>query len=244
LHYTLIVDDVPNYFEILALRNCSRWFSGGSVIMFTVRDESLLKHYLLDSVYRIELMNANKSLELLSWHAFREAKPKEEYNDLAKAVVAYCGGLPLALEVIGNSLFERTKEKWNTVIFELKKIPPHNVIEKLKISFNGLRNEMEKEFFLDVCCFFIGKGIAYATKILNACGVDVDTGIRVLIERGLIKVKNNKFGMHPLLREMGREIICEISGKESGKNSELWFDKDVEYALPDNTVRNILYLWF
>ncbi|XP_027906265.1 disease resistance protein RPS4B-like isoform X3 [Vigna unguiculata] len=55
--------------------------------------------------------------------------------------------------------------------------------------------------------FFVGKDRAYVREILNGCGVDADSGIRVLIDRNLIKLKrNNTFGMHPLLQEMGREI--------------------------------------
>jgi len=145
--------------------------------------------YQPDSVFRVKLMNEKESLELLSWHAFREPKPKEEYNELAKRVVHYCGGLPLALEVIGSCLFERTKEEWHSVLFKLEKIPSHNAEQKLKIGFDGLRNQIEKDLFLHVCCFFVGKGRTYATKILNGCGVDADSGIRVLIERSLIKVK-------------------------------------------------------
>jgi len=231
----IVLDDVTDLDTLLDLRAC---FSGGTVIIITTRDESLLRIYSVDSVFRVKLMNANESLELLSWHAFREAKPKEGYNDLAEGVAAYCEGLPLALEVIGSSLFERAKEEWNSILFTLAKIPQHDVEQKLKISFDGLRNEMEKDLFLDICCFFVGKGRVYVTKILNSCGVDADSGIRFLMERNLLKVqKNNKFGMHPLLREMGITITREISGKEPWKNSRLWFDKDAEYTLIENRVR-------
>ena len=57
----------------------------------------------------MEEMDENKSLELFSWHAFGEAKPTEEFDELARNVVAYCGGLPLALEVLGSYLNERNK---------------------------------------------------------------------------------------------------------------------------------------
>jgi len=122
-------------------------------------------------------------------------------------------------------------------LLELEKIPPRDIQRKLKISFNGLRNEMEKDLFLDVCSSFVGKGRAYVTKILNGCGVDAESGIRVLIDRSLIKVKrNNKLGMHPLIQQMGREIIHASSRKQSGKNSQPWF-ANATYVLTDNTVR-------
>ncbi|KOM28322.1 hypothetical protein LR48_Vigan521s001000 [Vigna angularis] len=68
--------------------------------------------------------------------------------------------------------------------------------------------------------------------------VDADSGIRVLMERNLIKVKrNNKFGMHPLLQEMGIAIFREISGERRWKNGQLLFDGDAEYALKVNAER-------
>ncbi|XP_022641633.1 TMV resistance protein N [Vigna radiata var. radiata] len=244
----IVLDDVNEHCP-LDIWESRGWFGEGSVIIITTRDEDLLRKHEVRSVFRIDLMNENQSLELLSWHAFREAKPKTEYIDLAKRVVARCGGLPLALEVIGSSLFERTKEEWKTVVSKLDNIPQHEVLQKLKISFDSLHNQMEKDLFLDVCCFFVGKGKAYVRKILNGCGVDADSGIRVLIERNLIKVKKkNRLGVHPLLRKMGREVILEISRKEPRNKNQLWLDKDMHHALLENTLfssqeNKIIHRW-
>ena len=240
----IVLDDVSKFHASLLLK-WREWFSGETVIIITTRDVDLPRILQVDSVFPLQLMNENESLELLSWHAFGEAKPKDEYNYLAKSVVSHCGGLPLALEVIGNCLFERTKEEWNSVLLKLEIIPMHHIRQKLKISFDGLRNEMEKDLFLDVCCSFVGKGRSYVTKILNGCGVDADTGIRVLIESSLIKIKkNDKLGMHPLLQEMGREIISEISEEEFWmERRRLQFD-DAEYVLTDNSVRTFFIYAF
>jgi len=235
----LVLDDLNKYGQLDLWGSSSR-FGEGTVIIITARDEDLPSMLQVDSVFRMIPMNRNESLELLSWHAFREEKPKLEYNFRAQEVVAYCGGLPLSLEVIGSYLYERTKEEWNRVLLKLKKIPKLKFDQILKISFDGLANQIEKDLFLHVCCFFVGKSRANVTKILNGCGVDPDSGIRVLIKSNLIKVKeNNKLGMHPLLLEMGREIIRQISTKKPGKNSQLWwFDKDDRYSWSENTVRS------
>ena len=220
----IILDDVPEFHEPL-VRRWSYLFERGTVIIITTRHENL---YQANSIFQVKLMNLIESLELLSWHAFREAKPKEEYHSLAKRVVAYCGGLPLTLEVIGSYLYERTEEEWISALFKLVKIPQHDVERQLKISFDGLHNEMEKDLFLHVSYSFVGKGRAFVKKILNGSGIDVDSGIRVLIERSLIQVnKNNTLGMHSLLQQMGTEIIRQISGEQLGENSQLWFDKTV-----------------
>ena len=225
----IVLDDVPEFDDASLVWECRHWLSGGSVIIITTRDEDLPSIHQVDTVFRMNLMNAEESLELFSWHAFREAKPKEEYRDLAERVVAGCGGLPLALEVIGTCLGEskNANAERNRLVLTLYNIPQPEVSHILKISIDGLPSQMVKDLFLDVCCFFVGKGRAYVTKILNGCGVAADSGIRVLIERNLIKVKkNNKLGMHPLIQQMGRDI------HES--SSSAWFSK---FVLTNNTVR-------
>ena len=79
----IVIDDVPEFNGQL-LWECCHWFGGGSVIIITTRPDNLVRIYEADSVLQVKLMNANESLELLSWHAFREAKPKQEYRVLPK----------------------------------------------------------------------------------------------------------------------------------------------------------------
>ncbi|KAL2330862.1 hypothetical protein Fmac_018443 [Flemingia macrophylla] len=233
----IVVDDVTEFEQLKALFGNCKWIGGGSVVIITTRDIHLLKLLKVDFVYKMEEMDENESLKLFSLHAFGEAETREDLNELARKVVAYCRGLPLALEVLGSYLRDRTKKVWESVLLRLEKIPDDQVQKKLRISFDGLSNSLEKDIFLDICCFFIGKNRAYVTEILNGCGLYADIGITVLIERSLINVeKNNKLGMHPLLRDMGRDIICESSRTtEPGKWSRLWFEEDVLDVLKRNT---------
>jgi hypothetical protein len=204
-----LLDDVSELEQFNAL--CERNSVGpGSIIIITTRDLCVLNILEVDFIYEAEGLNASESLELFCGHAFRKAIPTKDFLILSRYVVAYCGGIPLALEVLGSYLLKRRKEEWQSVLSKLEKIPNDQINEKLKISFDGLSDRMEKNIFLDVCCFFIGKDRAYVTKILNGCGLHADIGITVLIERSLIKVeKNKKLGMHALLRDMGREIVRE-----------------------------------
>ncbi|KAL2330861.1 hypothetical protein Fmac_018442 [Flemingia macrophylla] len=232
----VVLDDVTEFAQLKALCGNCKWIGVGSVVIITTRDIRLLKLLEVDFVYKMEEMDENESLELFSLHAFGEAEPREDLYELARKVVAYCRGLPLALEVLGSYLINRTKNVWESVLLKLEKIPNDQVQKKLRISFDGLSDLLEKDIFLDICCFFIGKDRAYVTEILNGCGLCADIGITVLIERSLIKVeRNNKLGMHPLLRDMGREIIRESSRTEPGKWSRLWFEKDVLDVLTRNT---------
>ncbi|XP_047175592.1 disease resistance protein RUN1-like [Vigna umbellata] len=231
----IVLDDVNEINQLKQLCGSGKWFRAGSVIIITTRHLDLLYQQKVDYVYEMDELNENDSVELFSWHAFREAKPRENFNKLARSAVAYCGGLPLALEVLGSYLSKRSENEWRSVLSKLEIIPNTQIQNILRISFDGLR-EKEKDIFLDVCCFFIGKDRGYVTEILNGCGLDADFGIKVLIKRGLLKIeKKNKLGMHHLLRDMGREIVRQTSTMQPGKRSRLWLPKDVLDVLTKNT---------
>ncbi|KAK7286727.1 hypothetical protein RJT34_21938 [Clitoria ternatea] len=232
----VVLDDVSNYKQVEALCANRKWIGQGSVMIITTRDVRILQILQVDHVFEMMAMNESESLELFSWHAFKEARPTRDFIALSRHAVTYCGGLPLALEVLGSYLYGRRIQEWESVLSKLKRIPNDFVHEKLKISYDGLLDYTEKNIFLDICCFFIGMDRAYVTTILNDCGFHSEIGISVLIEKGLIKIeKNNKLGMHDLLRDMGREIIRQSSPEEPEKRSRLWACEDVLDVLKEQT---------
>ncbi|XP_054780308.1 disease resistance protein RPV1-like isoform X2 [Prosopis cineraria] len=235
------LDNVDKLEQLNALSGSREWYGQGSRIIITTRDQHLLNVLRVDCVYKMEIMGQNESIELFSWHAFKQAGPKEDFARLSRNIVAYSGGLPLALEVLGSYLFDREVIEWKNALEKLKRIPNNEIQNKLKISFDGLNDEMEKEIFLDIACFFIGKDRNDVTQILNGCGVFADIGISVLKERSLVTIdRSNKLGMHDLLRDMGREIIREQSPKEPGERSRLWFHGDVQAVLSKCTGTNAI----
>ncbi|KAK4269987.1 hypothetical protein QN277_023077 [Acacia crassicarpa] len=226
----VVLDDVDNVEQLNALSGEGKWFLSGSRIIITTRDERLLRFLNVDAnhVYRMKNMDESESIELFSWHAFRQSSPKEGYVELSRNIVAYSGGLPLALEILGCHLLNTPVIEWESVLDKLKKFPDDQIQKKLKISFDGLNSDTEREIFLDIACFFIGMDRNDVTQILNASGFSADHGISVLVERSLVTIdENNKLGMHDLLRDMGREIIRKESPKGFGKRSRLWFYEDV-----------------
>ncbi|KAI9077644.1 hypothetical protein K1719_040419 [Acacia pycnantha] len=234
----VVLDDVDKVEQLNALSGSVKWFGPGSMIIITTRDEHLLRFLNVDTdhVYRVMNMDKSESIELFSWHAFRQPSPREGFVELSRNIVAYSGGLPLALEILGCYLFEREATEWKSVLEKLKKIPNDQILKKLKISFDGLNDDMEKEIFLDISCFFIGMDRNDVTQILNASGFFADIGISVLVKKSLVTVdEKNKLDMHDLLRDMGREIIRERSPKDFGKRSRLWFHEDVIDVLSKHT---------
>ncbi|KAL0002286.1 hypothetical protein SO802_016067 [Lithocarpus litseifolius] len=233
----VIVDDVDQQEQLNAIARSREWFGAGSRIIITTRDEQLLKNLEVDGVYIAKEMDDSESLELFSWHAFRNSYPTEDYMDVSRSVVAYSGGLPLALEVLGSFLFERSMPEWKSALEKLERIPQDKVQEKLRISFDALGDSTVKDIFLDISCFFIGMDKNYVVQILDGCGFFAVIGIGVLIQRCLLTVgERNKIMMHDLLRDMGREIIRENHPKEPGKCSRVWLHEDVSDILTNEEV--------
>uniref|UniRef100_A0A2N9HQ95 Uncharacterized protein n=1 Tax=Fagus sylvatica TaxID=28930 RepID=A0A2N9HQ95_FAGSY len=82
----------------------------GSRIIITSRDKQLLaKHCLI--LYPAMGLDNDEALELFSWKAFEKPYPEEDYLELSKAFVEYAKGLPLALAVLGSSLFGEDKDR-------------------------------------------------------------------------------------------------------------------------------------
>ncbi|XP_021813532.1 TMV resistance protein N-like [Prunus avium] len=228
----VIIDDTDRVDQLNALAANRNWFGPGSRIIITTRDEHLLKQLEVDAIYLAPEMNETEALELLSWHAFKNSYPKEGYYELSKSVVAYCGGLPLALQVLGSFLVGRSVPEWKSVLEKLKRSPHHEIHEKLRISFDGLNDDNERDIFLDISCFFIGMDKNNVNQILDGCDFSAEIGMSVLLQRCLVTVsETNKLMMHDLIRDMGREIVREKFPKEHGKRTRLWHYKDVADVL-------------
>ena len=236
----LVLDDVNQLEQLKALCGSREWFGPGSRIIITTRDMHLLRFCRVYQMYTIEEMDKTESLKLFSWHAFKQPSPIKDYATHSTDVIAYSGGLPLALEVLGSYLFDCEISEWHNVLEKLKCIPHDQVQEKLKVSFHGLKDFTEKQIFLDIACFFIGMDKKDVIQILNGCGFFADVGIKVLVERALVTIDNrNKLRMHDLLRDMGRQIIYEEAPSDPEKRSRLWRHEEVFDILEKLKVREL-----
>ncbi|CAJ2665816.1 unnamed protein product [Trifolium pratense] len=232
----IILDDVNTLEQLNALCGSHKWFGSGSRIIITTRDMNLLRGSRVDQLYPMKGMDESESIELFSWHAFKQASPTKDFAEISRNVVEYSGGLPLALEVLGSYLFDREVTEWKSVIDKLKRIPNDQVHKKLKISYDSLSDDTVKEIFLDIACFFIGMDRNDVMLILNGCGLFAEIGLSILVERCLVIVDyNNILRMHHLLRDMGREIVREKSPEELEERCRLWFPEDVLHILSEQT---------
>ncbi|KAF3647372.1 putative dehydrodolichyl diphosphate synthase 2-like [Capsicum annuum] len=218
-----ILDDVNHREQLEYLVGGKEWFGKGSRIILTARDRHLLISHVGDNVYEVQLLSEDEALELFSRHAFKEKTPKEDFMELSRQVVEYAGGLPLALKVLGSSVYGRNKGLWRDIIDRLKEIPNDDVLGKLKIGLDGLKKD-EMRIFLDIACLYNNRPVYYVEQILKSCGIHM-VGISRLIEKSLLSVSSyeyNYFKMHNLIREMGENVL-----REEYRNSRIWLPKEV-----------------
>ncbi|XP_058190552.1 disease resistance protein RPV1-like [Rhododendron vialii] len=221
----------------LALVGQQDWFTPGSKIIITTRLESLINAHENYIVYRPKKLSIDESLELFSWHAFGQKHPKESHMDLSKMFVQHGGGLPLALKVFGSSVRWKDTDVWESMLQKLEGTSDASILEKLEISFDSLKDNHDKNIFLDIACFFVGEKKKETITILDGCdNYSALVGIHNLVDRNLltINIRNGTLEMHQLLQDMGKQIVCRESNYPE-KRSRIWHPKESFNILREKT---------
>ncbi|CAN6839884.1 unnamed protein product [Brassica oleracea] len=230
----VVLDNVEDVKQLHSTAIDWSCFGPGSRIIITSRNKHLLEQLGVVNIYSPDALNGKESLELVSWHSFRTEKPPADFRQLSEKLVEYCGGLPLAMEILGAFLFKRSISEWRSTLELLKQTPNADIQAKLQISFDTLDPE-QKDIFLDISCFFIGMDKDYVNCILDGCKLYPDIGLTVLKERFLVTVRDNRLVMHGLLREMGRNIVRGTSRNHCERWSRLWDPDDAIDVLANNS---------
>ncbi|MFS7959135.1 putative TIR domain, P-loop containing nucleoside triphosphate hydrolase [Helianthus anomalus] len=229
----VVLDDVDDLEQLEALAGSHDWFGEGSRIIITTRDKHLLSSRAHTNIYEVSLLSYYEAIKLFNRHAYYKDKPIEDYEKLSLRVVSYAGGLPLALKVLGSFLYDKDKDEWKSTLAKLKSIPEEKVMERLKISYDGLE-PYQKDLFLDIACFMrrccSQSDLDRAMMVLDACNLHPVIGIKVLEQKSLIKVsKYGEFEMHDLIEEMAHYIVRGEHPNNLEKYSRIWKWKDLEY---------------
>ncbi|KAG7944396.1 hypothetical protein I3843_15G099300 [Carya illinoinensis] len=233
----LILDDVDELVQLENLAGDRAWFGLGSRIIITTRDQRLLDNAKVDSKHEVMILDDSEALQLFSLHAVGKDEPSDEYVDLAKQVIQYAKGLPLALAVLGSDLKGKSAYQWKSALDKYKNIPNRDIQKVLLVSYEGLDNN-EKEIFLDIACFFKGEPLLNIMKIFDNCGFSPDDGIDRLKDKCLITIEGGYVRMHDLLQDMGQEIVRLESPNEPGQRSRLFFHEDVRHVLEESMGTN------
>ena len=233
----LVLDDVDEQKHIENLLGKCDWLTPESRILITTRDKDVLNTLEQDLlIYKVDEMDQSEACELFSLYAFQKNEPEEAYLQLTNQIINYANGLPLALKIIGSDLRRKSLSQWESALEKYKKIPNKEILKILEMSYEGL-DQSEKDIFLDIAFFFIGKNEDYVVKILKACQLVPNYGIPKLIDKCLITIDHQgNLSMHNLLQQMGEEIVQRESPQELGKRTRLRNYADACTVLTENTV--------
>ncbi|KAI9074216.1 hypothetical protein K1719_043781 [Acacia pycnantha] len=229
--FLLVLDGVnlAQHLQELNLVEKSNCFGAGSRIIITTRDEQVLQEYEVNRVYRPKLLLKVEAFKLFCSIAFPKEYPTEDFKEIIDRVLDYADGLPLAIEMLGSSFYGKGIAERRSFLDREEIIPPVAIMMVLRKSFDEL-DDMTKEMFLDVACFFIGKDINHVREILQDCiSFRVDT--ELLVQKSLITIANQKIQMHRMLQAMGREIIRQQCPNQPDKRSRLYLYSDINYVM-------------
>ncbi|GLJ14111.1 hypothetical protein SUGI_0226300 [Cryptomeria japonica] len=214
LHFLIILDDIDHEDQLDALLP-QGMLSSGSQVIITTRDQSVLRD--ADIHYKMKGMDKNRAKVLFCRHAFGGQDPPIAYEKLVDNFVEFCGGLALSLKVLGAHVYRRDEHYWELELEKVRKIQPRDIMQRFKISFDGLDRD-EKQIFIDIACFF--NKIEHqnlkrdAITIWKAFGWSAEHAVQTLQEKCLVELVEDeiypRFEMHDHLRDLGRQLADEL----------------------------------
>ncbi|PON42196.1 NB-ARC domain containing protein [Parasponia andersonii] len=97
---------------------------------------------------------------------------KPRYKNLLIDVVNECGSLPLVIKIVACALKDRSKDRWETALNELRYSAPENIADisrslyqSLKMSYDSLESEEQKSLLL-LCGIFPKDTLINADELL------------------------------------------------------------------------------
>ncbi|KAG2300279.1 hypothetical protein Bca52824_036751 [Brassica carinata] len=233
----IVLDDLDICEQLNELVKETDSFGPGSRIVVTTRDRHLLvSHGIdIDLIYEVKCLPKKEALQLFCNHAFKnEIVIPHEFQELSVQAINHASGLPLALRVLGSFLYRRSQREWERTLARLETSPNSDIMEVLRVSYDGLA-EQEKAIFLYISCFFNMKHVDYVTRLLDICGYAAEIGITVLTEKSLIGISKGCIKMHDLLQQMGRELVRQQAVKKPAERFLLWDPEDICDLLSENS---------
>ncbi|KAG0598639.1 hypothetical protein M758_12G090000, partial [Ceratodon purpureus] len=228
----LVVDDISETNQFYELIPDLNQLVQGSRVLITSRASDILNNIMVDiphhALYPIPELSLSNSIELFIRCAFRKMTLDDvdiSFHKSVNMVSKACGGVPLALEVMGGFLADKLNEPdcWMQVISGLRS--NGDILKSLKISYDGLTNKDDKQMFVDIACFMLGHLRHVALAIWNSIDNyrSPSWSLKRLIDKCLVKVDDKGLlRMHDLLRDMGRNIVEENATDRHELPSHIW----------------------
>ncbi|CAI0396547.1 unnamed protein product [Linum tenue] len=226
----VVIDDVTSASmqaleELLDWKFCNLFGPGSRMILTSTNQQVLIN--ACQEVHQVPGLDEEKSLQLFSFYAFKKDQPPDEYKERCEKVVAYCGGNPLALRVLGVAFYKKKLDLWDLTLEKLRTLHKKDIQDLLMISYNELSRD-EQSAFLDIACFFNHESYDFVTRVLDE---DLVTN---LADKSLVGIdySKGKIEMHVLLEDLGQDIVEAETDPQ--KRTRWWEVKDTLDLLAKN----------
>ncbi|KAL0907875.1 hypothetical protein M5K25_022324 [Dendrobium thyrsiflorum] len=268
--FLLILDDVWNERADIweALRAPFSSTRVGKIII-TTRSMSVACIMKTVSPLQLECLHGEKPWLLFQRHAFNgwEIDQQLNFEQLGREIVKKCGGLPLALKVIGGFLQNEFKEQtWKGVLNNNLWDPDEIILSTLRISYNYLPSYLKPCFLyaslfpkdydfekLELIRMWIDQGYIQHTERKSLWEDIAVEYFEDLVRRSLFQCsKHKRFVLHDtvhdLAQSMARNEICSSLDfdklKNIPKDAKHIFIKDAmaDQILPLGNIRT-LYIY-
>ncbi|XP_039119287.1 disease resistance protein RPP8-like [Dioscorea cayenensis subsp. rotundata] len=261
--YLIVLDDVWEKDVWIELLKVFPDVNNGSRVIITTRFENVIN--IADpttKLHRLRYLNEKESWELFLCKVFPgqdiETCCLTDLDEYAHQLVQRCGGLPLALIVLGGLVLTkpRTQDAWQKVVESMKgqfEEGEESCLEILALSYNDL------PYYLKSCFLYLGRfqedtnipaqilirlwsaeGLLPTNngKTSEELGMDY---LEELAQRCLIQVTDRKYDgsarycrIHDLLRDM-----CIKEAKEN-KYLEIYKNDTIDHVTMSNTARRLV----
>ncbi|KAK8570905.1 hypothetical protein V6N13_103303 [Hibiscus sabdariffa] len=176
-------------------------------ILLTSRNTEVVSH--ADSrgyLYRLQFLNKEQSWELFRNIAFSQASAgrevEERMEELGKNMVEHCGGLPLAIVVLGGILVTKgSVNEWqmvsDNVISHLKRGKGHGVEEVLALSYDDLPHYLRP-------CFL------YLANFPEDFEIQVDRLIQLWVAEGIVLSEEEDGSEWSMTEDLAEGYLMEL----------------------------------
>ncbi|KAJ1701994.1 hypothetical protein LUZ63_001773 [Rhynchospora breviuscula] len=265
--FVIILDDVRKEFQMDVVGIPTPNIKNKSKIVLATRDETVCSQMgAQQNIIHMKILDEDTSLDLLKWNLGTEALnavgTEPIIESCAREIVRACGGLPLALNVIGKSVaglrnlrdWKDARKAIGTDIGDFHGV--EQMFQKLKYSYNKL-DKTVKECFLYCTLFpayssirkkqlveyWMAEGFISADEPWRGYRI-----IKKLLSACLVQSTNSdlKVRLHNVIREFGLWLASKDNiflvrsgqGLENAPSSDQW-EGPKRISLMSNDIRSI-----
>ncbi|CDY54156.1 BnaC02g47150D [Brassica napus] len=229
----IVIDDLDDQLVLDALAVQTQWFGNGSIIIVVTHDKSLLWSHGIDHIYEVCLPSEELALKIFCQSTFGQDYPPECFRELAFEVVSCAYHLPFGLQYFGWYLRGRGKEKWIDMMSKLHMCLDEIIKRTRRFHYDVLLNEKHKLIFRYIACLLNFEKVRDIGGLIADSDLGVKTGLKILVDKSLLRAREDTIEMQCLLQEMGKDIV-RAQSNEAREREFLVDTKDICHVLEDN----------